>query len=154
MAFYQMDSSAVAKRYVMETGSDWVRSLCAPTAGNIIGIARITFAEVASVLARKHREGTITQQERDHSLMMFLYDCSEQYQILEIDRVVVDKAVQLTQRHPLRGYDAVQLAAAAIVNQGLVANGLPSPVFVSSDDKLCTAAASEGLVVENPNLHV
>lgn len=153
MAFYQMDSSAIAKRYVKEAGSDWIKSLCDPAAGNIIGLIRLTLVEVASALARKHREGTITWQERDRSLAMFLHDCGSLYQILEIDHVVVDEAVQFTQRYPLRGYDAVQLAAAVIMNRRLLTNRLPALIFVSADDRVCTAAAAEGLSMDNPNLH-
>ena len=153
MAIYQMDSSAIAKRYVKEVGSIWVRSLCIPGAGNIIGIIRITVVEVASAIARKYRGGTITEHERNRALAMFLADCRRQYRIWEVEPALIALAVQLTQRHPLRGYDAVQLAAAILINRSLLANQLSPLIFVSADNRLCTAAAAEGLTSDNPNLH-
>lgn len=63
-------------------------------------------------------------------------------------------AIDLTQRHPLRAYDADQLAAARVINQRLAAEGLPPLIFVSADRQLCTIGSAEGLLVENPNLHL
>jgi hypothetical protein len=66
---------------------------------------------------------------------------------------MVNVAIQLTRRYPLRGYDAVQLAAAVRINRDLVSNHLPPLVFVSADNQLCSTAAMEGLITENPNLY-
>ena len=46
MVGYFVDSSALVKRYVNETGSVWLSGLVAPAAGNDIYIARITTVEV------------------------------------------------------------------------------------------------------------
>ena len=35
MTTYYLDTSALIKRYVQETGTDWVRTLVAPTAGTL-----------------------------------------------------------------------------------------------------------------------
>ncbi|MBA3946870.1 MAG: type II toxin-antitoxin system VapC family toxin [Herpetosiphonaceae bacterium] len=60
---------------------------------------------------------------------------------------LLDRAMQLTQQHRLRGYDAVQLAA-------LTASAvLPPLTFLSADNDLIAAARSEGLSADNPNLH-
>jgi predicted nucleic acid-binding protein len=45
---YFLDSSALIKRYVTETGSAWVTNLIEPTSGNRIYVARITAVEVVS----------------------------------------------------------------------------------------------------------
>lgn len=55
--------------------------------------------------------------------------------------------------HRLRGYDAVQLGAAVELHVLREAAGLPPLVFVSADQPLNAAAASEGLVVDDPNRH-
>ncbi|MBV9946203.1 MAG: hypothetical protein JOZ69_05090 [Myxococcales bacterium] len=52
---------------------------------------------------------------------------------------------ELVLRHPIRGYDAVQLAAALTVR----ASG-QAVEFWSSDAALCQAAANEGLRIVNP----
>jgi hypothetical protein len=59
----------------------------------------------------------------------------------------------LAERHALRGYDAVQLAAALELQTVLTASGLPALTLVSADAELNAAAAAEGLTVEDPNLH-
>jgi len=51
----------------------------------------------------------------------------------------------------LRGYDAVQLAAALEANDERLANALTPLTLVSADTELNTAAQAEGLNVENPN---
>jgi len=54
---------------------------------------------------------------------------------------------------PLRAYDAVPLAFASIVNQSLIAHGLPPLIFVTADDRLITATRGDAMTTENPNLH-
>jgi predicted nucleic acid-binding protein len=152
MLFYQMDSSAIIKRYVREIGSARVRAIADREAGNFVGLIRITIAEVASALARKHREGDISRQERDAALEMFLGDCRTEYQIMEVDTSLVERAVQLTQLHPLRAYDAVQLAGALVLHERLVAADLPAAVFVTADERLCAIGRAEGLQAENPDV--
>ena len=127
MAFYQMDSSALVKRYLREPGSAFVRTICRPGTQHFVGLVRVTIVEVAGALARKHREGDISRQERDAAL--------------------------LTQAHPLRAYDAIQVAAALIVHGHLVGDGLPPPIFVSADDRLCAVATAEGLQAVDPKAH-
>jgi len=56
----------------------------------------------------------------------------------------------LAETHELRGYDAVQLAVVCELNALCVANRLPPVTFVSTDEELNAAAASKGLIVENP----
>lgn len=57
MAVYFLDSSALAKRYVMEIGSDWVTGLIRPSAPNQIHAARISGAEVVAAITRRIRLG-------------------------------------------------------------------------------------------------
>jgi predicted nucleic acid-binding protein len=60
-------------------------------------------------------------------------------------------AADLTQHHPLKAYDAVQLAVA--LRYGPVLAGHPF-TFVSGDDTLLAAARAEELSIENPFDHV
>lgn len=155
MSDFFLDTSAIVKRYSPEAGSGWIKAITDTIAGHDITLAEITLAEVAAAFAAKARApGGITIEERDQALADFLRDCDEHYDLLSISREVIDLAVSLTQRHKLRGYDAVQLAGALIVNTELLAEGLPSLTFVSADEDLVDAAEAEGLLTENPNLHV
>lgn len=153
MTDYYVDASALVKRYAEESGSSWVRQMTDPFAQHTILLAEITLAEVAAALAAKHRApGGITQEQRDRILSRFLQDCAEHFVLLPVDRAVLDRAVELTQRHRLRGYDAVQLATALVANDTLQTQNLPSPIFVAADGDLLTAAA-EHFSVENPLNH-
>lgn len=154
MTDYYVDTSALVKRYAEESGSTWVRQITTPSAQQTILLAEITLAEAAAALAAKHRApGGITQEQRDRILSRFLQDCAEYFVLLPVDRPVIDRAVELTQRHRLRGYDAVQLATALVATDTMQLQNLSSPIFVAADGDLLTAAAAEPLPVENPLSH-
>lgn len=59
----------------------------------------------------------------------------------------------LAETHTLRGYDAVQLAAALEANASRVAVGFSSLILITADADLLVAAAREGLAADDPNLH-
>ncbi|MBI4771151.1 MAG: hypothetical protein HY784_12255 [Chloroflexi bacterium] len=59
----------------------------------------------------------------------------------------------IAQRNWLRGYDAVQLAAALTVAPVLAAGGFGPLVFVAADRELLAAAQAEGLATADPNEH-
>jgi hypothetical protein len=148
------DSSAAVKRYAPEKGSEWVKSLVEPTAGNTIYLGQVGVVEIAAALSRKVRTKELTQDEYEAALWLFLADVrNEEYLIAPLSDQGVELAVELTKRRPLRGYDAVQLATAMILNASLLRAELPPLIFVSADGALCEAARAEGLFVENPNEH-
>jgi hypothetical protein len=60
-----MDSSALVKRYVIETGSAWVQALCDPSAGHVLALAHIGLVEAAAALGIKHRQGALAAPIRD-----------------------------------------------------------------------------------------
>jgi uncharacterized protein len=148
------DSSALVKRYLTEIGSAWVISLTDLTAGNSIILAEITRVEVAAALASRHRApGGITLVERDRLFKLLVLHNTTEYQVVPLGTAIVDQAMNLTQRHRLRGYDAVQLGSALVVNAQYIAAGLTALTFITADDDLVTAAQAEGLTADNPNLH-
>ena len=155
MTDYYLDASALVKRYAQEPGSDWILRITDPSSDNSILLAEITLAEVADALAAKCRAPQgINQVERDRALSRFIQECDEHYLLVQVDRTVIDLAVALTQDHRLRGYDAVQLAAALVTDAELVAQQHLPLVFVAGDEDLLSAAKSEGLSTEDPISHV
>ena len=76
MAGYFVDSSALVKRYVNETGSVWLSGLISPAAGNDIYIARITTVEVIVALTRRAHGGTITAADASAACLLFRNDLS------------------------------------------------------------------------------
>jgi predicted nucleic acid-binding protein len=59
----------------------------------------------------------------------------------------------LLERHPLRAYDAIQLASALIANDALLTAGFAPLIVLAADDRLLDAAQAEGLMTDNPNAH-
>lgn len=151
MAGYFLDSSAVVKRYVTERGSTWVRQLTAPAAGNDIYLARIAGAEVVAALVS--HTPPLPPPLLTQALSDFRFDFQAQYQLIEITAALIQEAMVLAERRRLRGYDAVQLAAALQVHAVHVVIGVTSIVFVSADVRLNAAATAEGLGVDDANSH-
>lgn len=150
---YFLDSSALVKRYVAETGTAWVQSITAPHAGNKLIIARITWVEVLSALARRQRESSLSSDNVFRAIRTFRYDLDTQYQVVELDRMLAETAGQLVGKHPLRAYDAVQLASALRVQPAFARAESTSLTFLTADDRLIAIAQAEALLTDNPNRH-
>lgn len=151
---YYFDSSAAAKRYTQETGSDWIKQIVEAEDEHTICFSQIAVIEIAAAMSKKLRTKEIDRETYNSALALFLKDVAdESYLIAPITNATVDVAVDLTQRHPLRGYDAAHLATAIILNKATAESDNPPLVFVSADALLCKAAKEENLAVENPNEH-
>ncbi|MDF5720893.1 MAG: type II toxin-antitoxin system VapC family toxin [Rhizonema sp. PD37] len=111
MTAYFLDSSALVKRYVPETGSAWIRAISDLDSGNSLIIARITWVEVRSAIARRQREGSLNISDASLITQRFRFDLNNQYQVIELDSILAENAGLLVDQYPLRAYDAVQLAS-------------------------------------------
>jgi predicted nucleic acid-binding protein len=148
-----VDSSALVKRYVRETGTSWVRRLTRRSLTTVIYIARITSVEVASAVARRRKDRTLTSRKASSILHRFRQHLAGRYTVIEITPVLADAAMRLANRHALRAYDAVQLAAALHINQNERDAGFAPVTLISADQALNDAATAEGLIVDDPRAH-
>lgn len=153
MATLYIDTSALVKRYVAEVGSAWVRQMVAHPRQQVIYTAMLTEVEVRSALQRLVRERRVDAAQAGRLTQRLLQHCTQRYQLIRITRVIVTQAGLLLERHPLRAYDAVQLACALTVRRGMHQRSMPPPLFVAADTTLLAAAVAEGLVVDNPLQH-
>lgn len=153
MEIYFLDSSALIKRYVTETGSDWVTKLIEPTAGNHIFIARITAIEIVSAIKRRERSGSLNTVDALASLTQFRQELASIYRSVDITANLVSRAMNLAETHALRAYDAVQLAAGLEISDQSQSVGLSRTKLVCADLALNVAAVAEGLSVDDPNSH-
>lgn len=153
MAVYYLDTSALVKRYARESGTAWVLNLTALAAGHDLYTVRITGPEMIAALFRKARTGEVSPDEARRSAEYFRADWQQQYQVVEVTALIADKAMELAEKHWLRGYDAVHLAAALALQQMREAMELPSLTFVSADVRQRETASAEGFAVEDPNQH-
>ncbi len=137
---YFLDASALVKRYAKEAGSEDVRRLVRRKAR--LATSVLARVEVPSALARRAREGDLPLDgAREHSRRV-ASDLSETYVVAARSQVLA-VATELVWRHPLRAYDAVQLASAV----WLARESRTAVTFVCADQRLATAAAAEGLRV-------
>ena len=149
MAVYFFDTSAIVKRYVAETGSGWVQTVTDPASGHDIYVIGIAGPEAISAFVRQ----TPNLANLASVLFQFKSDFYNQYQRLTLTDAVIVTAMRLGEVHRLRGYDAVQLAAAVELQSVREAMNLPALVFVSADQHLNSAAAAESLLTDDPNAH-
>lgn len=123
MAAYLFDSSAVVKRYLIETGTPWVSSIADLATGNKVYLARITFVEVISAITRKARGSGLSAAGAMKAIADFRNDYSNEYSSIEMTPTLIESAAVLVESHALRAYDAVQLAAALEINAHMKSAG-------------------------------
>jgi hypothetical protein len=146
------DSSGLVKRYVNEIGTAWVNSIVDPALGNQFHLASITGVEVVSAITRQGRSGNLSAAATAAALTQFRREFATMFRIVDLSPALIAHAMTLAETHALRGYDAVQLAAALQVNAQSLALGLPF-FLISADADLNAAALAEGLPVDDPSLH-
>jgi predicted nucleic acid-binding protein len=83
----------------------------------------------------------------------FRHDYENEFLIVEVAAALIASAMSLADKHSLRGYDAVQLAAAIQTQQRRNARGVSPLTFITADTDLLDAGAAEGLITDDPNLH-
>ena len=150
MAVHFLDSSAVVKYYVTEPGSIWIRQLV--DGDDLLFLAQITIPEVAAALGILERRRLISRRQRRNLWERFVRDCTKRYRFAPVAYDVLYSAALLCESHPLKAYDAVQLAVSLALHRTLAPHAVALR-FLSGDDTLLAAARAEGLAVDNPFWH-
>jgi hypothetical protein len=131
-----LDSSALAKRYVREAGTDRVVALCAEADDVIVSI--IALPEVVSTLNRLRREGRLSDSEYATMKHDVVADLAEATTI-ELTASIVGEALTCLERSRLRASDALHIASALEADPGL---------FLTGDRRQREGATEAGLKVE------
>ncbi|MCP9448346.1 MAG: type II toxin-antitoxin system VapC family toxin [Nitrospira sp.] len=137
------DTSALVKLYVEESGSSRVRHWI--DAADVVGIAAIGYVEAKAAFARAVHSGRVIRRMYRRMVEDFEADWSR-YLVVELHEPVLRYAGRLAERHRLRAYDAVHLAAALQI-QAHVPEGI---TFLGFDDELNRAAKAERLMLAPP----
>ena len=132
---YLFDTSALAKRYLIEDGREQVVALFAQA--DEIGVGSFWFAEVISAFCRLRRENNLTKQEYERIKSEVLEDF-EDFSIVSITTATNEKAAELLEGNIQRGMDALHVACAIVWY---------ADVFVSGDHRQVLAAKHAGLNV-------
>ena len=147
MALLYLDTSALVKLYINEPGTERMKELASRGSGNRVAICSITQVELHAAIQRRRREGGLDDEEVGLAIELFNARLETDLLRCPVDDRTLNRAAELTSRHPLRGYDATQLAACLVLETRMD----ESPTFVCSDRTLLTAAEAEGLSVLDPN---
>lgn len=129
------DSSALAKRYVLEDGTDEVLAWCGRA--QELALAVIAIPELVSAFRRLRRERRISEIQYARLKGDLMADLADTV-VIDTSPQVIQRAVQALEAHPLRAMDAIHVAAALVCG---------ADVFVSADTRQCEAAERLGLEV-------
>ena len=133
------DTSALLKRYLLESGSDRARVL--QRTYRVLSSA-VMPVEVASALSRRKTLGNLAERQLSAILSRIRSD-RVRWELVEVDRPVLTKAEDLVIQNSLRPLDAIHLASALTF---LTITGVRIH-FVTADERQREAAGTLGLNV-------
>jgi uncharacterized protein with PIN domain len=144
-----LDTSALAKIYHRETGSELVERLVEESAGSCF-ISRLCVLEMHSVLARKERSGTISAPDLALVRRRFRADVRRRrFRVIALRAGHCDAAETLIDRYgaveSLRTLDALQLACSLDLHRNHLIHSM-----VTADRVLCRVAVLENIASVNP----
>ena len=146
MTYYFLESSALAKLFVMEDGSEPLIRLMEQTEDARKLVSSLASLEVRSAIRRRQRAGEIPAGDADLALDHLAAECLRMVEqpispaVIEMTRYVLDQ-------HPLRALDALHLATCLVARDTLQATDI---YFVSSDEPLLDAAETENFQILDP----
>jgi predicted nucleic acid-binding protein len=135
---YFLDTSAVAKLYHQEQGSEMVEGWAADRTIRL-WLSDLARVELHSVFVRKVREGELAEATLQTVLECFREDLRSRFHLVLLTEDIIERAIALLLEHgkrrPLRTLDALQIASA----QAVESNSL---TFVTADRQLFIAAST------------
>jgi len=131
-----LDSSALAKRYVAERGTDLFLERCGEADEIVLSV--LCIPEVISGLNRIRRQKKISDREYAKMKRDLAADVAEAFMI-DLTEGVVQEAIRCLERTSVRAMDAIHIASAIETVCDL---------FLSADTQQCRAARFVGVPVE------
>ncbi|MBW2180308.1 MAG: type II toxin-antitoxin system VapC family toxin [Deltaproteobacteria bacterium] len=130
------DSSAFAKRYVLEDGSETLDHLL--QGASQLALCTIVVPEIISGLNRRRREQILSSDDYrtiKRNLMEDVHDAI----VLQITPAVISHSVNLLEKNTLRAMDALHIACAM---------EWQAELFVTADRRQLNATQNAGLLTE------
>jgi predicted nucleic acid-binding protein len=128
-----LDSSAFAKRFVEETGSQEVEVLC--SRANELCLSVVCVPEIVSALNRRLREKTLTRREYAQTKQHLALDVRDTV-VINLTPEVIRSSIEVLETAPVRALDALHIACALAWGAEL---------FASADLRQIAAAKAVGL---------
>jgi len=148
LALYYLETSALVKLYVYETGTERLLALTAGDAGHRFAILSLAQVEFRAAIRRRQRGGEIPDNAADELIETLCRHAEGRFLIQSFSDSLLDVALALVDSYALRGYDAVQLAGYLMLRS---VSGTEEPIFVCADKILLSAARNEGCPVLDPS---
>jgi predicted nucleic acid-binding protein len=127
------DSSAWAKLYLREEGTDRMMEIASWADEMVVSI--LCLPEVLSAMNRRRREGTLSHDDY-RRLKDTLYENLASVSVCNLMPEVLQRAVSVLEKCPLRALDALHIASAVECQ---------ADIFVSCDQRQLDAARENGL---------
>lgn len=147
------DTSALAKLYLSERGSEWSAERAR---SNDVAISEVAHVEVASLLARRCAEGEFDSNVQYQIYVCYLED-TRRFEVVPLSAGLTAVAALLVLSGVLgtrvRSLDAIQLATAQRWFERTAASNMEAGVFIVADLPLRDTAVALGMRVDNPEEH-
>jgi len=143
---YFLESTAFAKLFVQEPGTDALIRLMEAVEDNRKLISASTPLEVYAAIRRRQRGGTISPENATSALDILRLEAARMVQE-PLNPAVLEAARQLLDRTSLRWPDALQLGAAIVARDMFQGTEI---IFVSASQHLLEAAKTEGFNTLDP----
>jgi predicted nucleic acid-binding protein len=142
-----IDTSALAKLFIRQAGSQNIESFVRGTHPADLAVASIMQIEVRSGLQRRFRN-----RELDSNDLQFAANAIEAISLswvtVPMDPRTIQSSLKAVEHHALRSLDAIQLGTARLLQD----EAPPGErlLFIASDHRLLAATTAEGLPTWNP----
>jgi uncharacterized protein len=143
---YFLESTAFAKLFVQEPGTDALIKLMESVEDNRKLIAASAPLEVYAAIRRRERSGSISRDDASAALDILRLEAARMVQE-PLNPAVLEAARQLLDRTGLRWPDALQLGAAIVAREMFQGTEI---IFVSSSQTLLESAKTEGFNILDP----
>ena len=130
-----LDTSALAKRYIYEKGTEKVNEIFVQA--TTVSVSILCLPEIFSALARRRREKKINLKEYSQ-IKQFIVKDFQDFSVCELTPRIISEAIILLEKHSLRTMDALHLACSLEIKPD---------IFISSDEKQIFAAKKINLKV-------
>jgi uncharacterized protein len=146
LASYFLDTSALAKLYVREAGTDRMLALAQQAETNLV-ILSLSRVELHAAVQRRVRSRDLSKESASAALTAFNEHLGTIYIVQHVTEALIERALGLIDKHDLRAYDSIQLAACLTLP---MQDSEERATFTCSDGRLVAAAVREGWPVLNP----
>lgn len=146
MNCYFLESTAFAKLFVQEPGTDAMIRLMETVEDNRKLIVACAPLEVYAAIRKRERAGDISLENAAAAFEILRIEAARMVQE-PLNPAVLESARQLLDRAKLRWTDALQLGAALVAREMFRGTEI---IFVSASSQLIDAARAEGFQVLDP----